>query len=82
MCSCPDEDRTRLIVDNTDDQEVWMNKGGKTHSEITYWIPRWIKCRGVRRLQDMGNMTGEMKILAKSQDLIGFRHFMEGRISK
>jgi len=27
-------------------------------------------------------MTGEMKILAKSQDLIGYRHFMEGRISK
>ena len=27
-------------------------------------------------------MTGEMKILAKTQDLIGFRHFMEGRISK
>ena len=59
-----------------------MNKGGKTNHEIAYWIPRWIKCRGVRQLQEMGPMSGEMKILAKSQDLIGFRHFMEGRISK
>ena len=57
-------------------------QGGKTNQEIAYWIPRWIKCRGVRKLQEMGPMTGEMKILAKNQDLIGFRHFMEGRISK
>ena len=82
LCCCPDEDRTRLICEYSDDLESWMHKGGKTHYEIAYWIPKWIKCRGVRRLQDMGTMTGEMKMLAKSQDLIGYRHFMEGRISK
>ena len=82
LCSCPDEDRTRLICENAEDLESWMNKGGKTHYEITYWIPRWIKCRGVRKLQEMGSMTGEMMMLTKNQDVIGFRHFMEGRISK
>ena len=59
-----------------------MNKEEKTHYEIAYWVLRWIKSRGVCRLQDMGTMTGEMTLLAKSQDLIGFRHFMEGRISR
>ena len=82
LCCCPDEDRTRLLCEDADELESWMNKGEKTHYEIAYWVPRWIKCRGVRKLQEMGAMTGEMTMLAKSQDLIGFRHFMEGRISK
>ena len=30
----------------------------------------------------MGRMSGNMLALAKGQDLIGYRHFMEGRISK
>ena len=29
----------------------------------------------------MGRMSGDMLALAKGQDLIGYRHFMEGRIS-
>jgi len=41
----------------------------------------WIKCRGVKKLQEMGRMSGDMLALAKGQDLIGYRHFMEGRIS-
>ena len=59
-----------------------MNRGGKTNCDLAYWIPKWIKCRGVKRLQDMGRRTGNMLSLAKGQDLIGYRHFMEGRISK
>ena len=81
LCQCPDEDRTKLLQENTDDLESWMNKGGKTNCDIAYWIPKWIKCRGVKKLQDMGRMSGDMLALAKGQDLIGYRHFMEGRIS-
>ena len=58
-----------------------MNEGGKTKCDIAYWIPKWIKCRGVKKLQEMGRMSGDMLALANGQDLIGYRHFMEGRIS-
>ena len=81
LCSCPYEDITRLMCESAEELESWMNKGGKTHCEIEYWVPIWIKCRGVRRLQDIGNMPKEMMRLARSQDIIGFRHFMEGRVS-
>ena len=82
LCQCPDEDRTKLLRKNTDDLESWLNKGGKTNCDVAHWTPKWIKCRGVKRLQDMGRMSGDMLSLAKGQDLIGYRHFMGGRISK
>ena len=34
LCQCPDEDRTKLLQDNTDDLESWMNKGGETNCDI------------------------------------------------
>ena len=82
LCQCPDEDRTRLLCENVDDLEEWLNKGGKTDPHLAYWIPRYIKYRGVRRFQDMDFLPEHLKPLAESQDLIGYRHFMEGRVSK
>ena len=33
-------------------------------------------------MEDLGNVSEEMKMLAISQDIIGWHNFMEGRISK
>ncbi len=81
LCVCPCEDRTRLLVEMTDDLEAWMAKGGKTNPEIVYWVPKYILFRGTKRFEDMGHMSPMMRELARSQDKIGWRNFMEGRIS-
>ena len=33
-------------------------------------------------MEDLGDMSEETKALARSQDIIGWNNFMEGRISK
>ena len=63
------------------DLEQWMLEGGKTNIELTYWIVKYILYRGTRRMTDLGLMSVTMNDAAKSQYLIGWREFMEGRIS-
>ena len=81
LCVCPSEDRTRLLVELTEELERWMVSGGKTNPEIAYWVPKYILFRGTRNFADMGMMSPSMRALAESQDKIGWRNFMEGRIS-
>ena len=82
LCMCPNEDRTKLFIKTTDDLEDWMVKDSKTDSELAFWIPKYIMMRGTKNLLDMGLMSPQMRRLARSQDTIGWRNFMEGRISK
>ena len=83
MCQCPDEDRTAYLKEKTDELEAWLHKDDdKTDCEIAYWIPKFIKCRGVNNLEDLRKMSEGMKMLAISQDIIGWHNFMEGRISR
>ena len=65
-----------------DDLERWLTKDHKTYSEIAYWVPKYILYRGTKKFADLGAMSPGMKTLAESQDKIGWRNFMEGRISK
>ena len=60
----------------------WMPKNDATNREIAYWVPKYILFRGTRKFEDLGMMSPHMKELAKSQDIIAWRNFMEGRISK
>ena len=62
--------------------EVWLHKGSKTEPELAYWLPKYIEGRGALRFQDLGMMSPGMRSLAVEQDVIGWRNFMEGRISK
>ena len=81
LCLCLDEDRTRLLSDNANELETWMTKDGKkTRNSIR--VPKYIKFRGTRAFADMGMMSPQMTALAKRQDTIGWKNFMEGRISK
>ena len=76
------KDRVRLFTESVNNLEGWMKTRGKTDPEISYWLPMYIKCRGTRQFQDLGRMSPNMTALAKSQDKIGWRNLMEGRVSK
>jgi hypothetical protein len=80
MCVCLDEDRTRLLKENTNELEFWMTKYAKKDPEIGYWVPKYIKFRGARAFADMGMMSPQITALTKSQDKIGRKNFVEEKI--
>lgn len=82
LCRCPNEERTQLLRENTNELEEWMTQHDNTHHKLLYWIPKYILCHGQVRFQDLGPMSRRMMEIAKSQDTIGWRNFMEGRVSR
>ena len=82
LCVCMNEDRTRLLNEMTKSLEEWMHRDGKTDPEIAYWVGKYIEARGAVRFQDLGIMSPMMRKLAVEQDLIGWREFMEGMMSR
>jgi hypothetical protein len=78
---CPNEDRTRLLTNTTNDLSKWLSQDGLTGLELTYWIPKYILMRGDKAFASLGTMSPRMRALASSQDKIGWRNFMEGCIS-
>ena len=80
LCTCMNPDRTKLFNEMVDSLEVWLRKGNKTDPELAYYIPKYMQARGTIRFQDLGRMSARVKELAKQQDVIGFRNFMEGRL--
>ena len=67
---------------NAEELGSWLFADNKTESQIAYWVPKFIMYRGNVKFSEMGEMSPEIMALAKSQDLIGWRKFMEGSISK
>ena len=59
---------------------TWLNNN-YTHPELTYWLPKYILLRGTARLTDIPHMSTEMAIVTRSQDLIPWASFMEGKLS-
>lgn len=82
LCRCPSSERTQLLHDNTAELETWMKLNDNTYHELSYLIPKYILCRGTVQFADLGSMSPKMMEAAKSQDKIGWRNFMEGRMSK
>ncbi len=78
---CPDNNRTPLLVENVDELTKWMLQENQTDPEILYWIPKYILMRGDKPFSMMGFMSPQFKVLAASQDLIGWRDFTKGHIS-
>ena len=81
LCRCPNEERTMLLKDNTNELETWMLANDNRYHELAYLIPKYILCRGTVKFCDLGPMSSRMMELALSQDTIGWRNFMEGRVS-
>lgn len=82
LCRCPNEERTMLLRDNTSELQDWLNKNNNTHHELAYLVPKYILCRGTVKFCDLGPMSPQMMEIATQQDLIGWRNFLEGRVSK
>jgi hypothetical protein len=78
---CPNNNRTRLLVENVDQLITWMSQDNRIDPEILYWIPKYILMRGDKPLSTMGFMSPQFKALATSQDLIGWRDFTEEHVS-
>jgi hypothetical protein len=78
---CPDNDRTRLLIDNVEGLSKWLNMDSRTDPELAYWILKYILMKGDKSFLTMGYMSPKLTALAGSQDHIGWRNFTEGYIS-
>jgi len=58
----------------------WLEKDHMSNQELAYWIPKYLLMQGDKPFADMGAMSPHMKALVQSQDMIGYRNFMEGHI--
>ena len=66
-----------------DSLRSWMDNNHNTQHEIAYWVPKYIMSRGLVKFQDLRRMSPSMRNIAIShQDVIGWRNFMEGRVSE
>jgi hypothetical protein len=78
---CPNEDRTQLLIKNTDKLGKWLERYNITDLELSYWLTKYILMRGDKPFAEIGAMLPHKKVLAVSQDVIGYHNFMEGYIS-
>jgi hypothetical protein len=82
LCRCPSQVRTKLFTDNVEELEQWLTADEHTLPELAYWTVKYIMGRGTLRFSELGPMPDEVKDVAESQDLIGWRNLMEGRVSR
>ncbi len=78
---CPDNDRTRLLIENVDKLSKWLDTNGRTDPELAYWIPKYFLMQGDKPFLTMEYMSPKLKALAESQDRINWKNFTEGHIS-
>ena len=81
LCRCKSVDRRRLLVECTTDLVRWMSIGKNTHPDLITWVEQYILGQGnFPTLFDYPPTP--LQELAQDQNIIGWRNFMEGRISK
>jgi hypothetical protein len=78
---CTDRDRTRFLIQNVAELEKWMKTDDRTDPELIYWIAKYILMQNNKEFTQLNYMSKKMRVLADSQNKIGWRHFMEGYIS-
>jgi hypothetical protein len=81
ILTCPNEDRTGLLVETTEVLSTWLSQEHLIDLELAYWIHKYIMMRGNKPFASLGAMSPRMKALAISQDKIEWQNFMEGCIS-
>ena len=79
---CPSEDRTKLLEEGVDKLSSWLIQDNKTDPELAYYLPKYILFRGCRPWSTLGVMSPGMRAVARAQDSIGWREFMEGKVAK
>jgi hypothetical protein len=81
LMQCSYKDRTRLLIENVEELEKWMETDSRTDPELIYWILKYILMQNDKPYSQLGYMSNKMHALAESQDKIGWRNFTEGYIS-
>jgi hypothetical protein len=66
ILTCPNKDRTQLLVETTEDLSMWLNQEHLTDPELAYWIPKYIMMQGNKLFASLGAMSPRMKALAIS----------------
>ena len=82
LCKCPSKSRTDLFLENVSDLEQWLTNNDNTDPELSYWLLKYIRGRGSLHFSELGALSDALNMAAVSQDTIGWRNMMEGRISK
>ena len=87
LCRCRDSGRRQLLRDSVDSLREWM-RDQHTHPEIAHWIPLYILRQGYVKLIDIEladryhrRLSQAMRRAAHSQDAIGWKHLLEGKVS-
>ncbi len=62
---CPNKDRARLLVDNTEELSKWMEKDNITDPEIEYWIPKYFLMQGNKPFSEMGYISPKNEVLGQ-----------------
>lgn len=81
LCRCKNSDRRQLLAECTGDLVRWMSIGENTHPDLITWVEQYILGQG--NFPAMFDYPpSPLKELVQEQKSIGWRNFMEGRISK
>ena len=81
LCTCPSKSRTDLFLENVSELEQWLTTSDNTDPELCYWLMKYIRGRGSLCFSELGDMSPPLQSAALSQDAIGWRNMMEGRVS-
>ena len=82
VISCNEAGQVDALYQYINILDKWLKKVG-THTQLHKYIPQYAKGRGGISMTDVRHGTDRPYIkLAESQDLIGWRRFMKGMISK
>ena len=87
---CLNQERTRQFVESVKEFANWLDKP-ITHPDLAVWIPYYLLCKNKVKFTELSLyappylrlcFTPMITRLAEDQDLIGWTHFLEGKVSK
>jgi hypothetical protein len=85
---CPSLDQTLQFKESVEKLSKWLDSG-HTHPAIAFWVLKYLLARGRCSFTDLCHycppgieMPQMIQDLAEEQDAIGWRDFLEGKISK
>ena len=68
LCLFPKKYRSQLFIEGVDKLKTWLEKQEKTNTGISYWLPVYMKLRGMRQFHDLYMISFHMTVLAISQE--------------
>ena len=77
---CSEAGRVNILLQTVDLLDGWLRKMG-THPQLREVIIRFCKGRGFIRMAQVCRQQPDFSRMARSQDIIGWRRFMEGMVS-